>query len=121
VISGGGGAHLERQKFGEFHHALVIRVGKGTISERILHVREKTSLEDGIEYLAFSEVFPWLRDHWPLAIILNLGFVGIFFWAFHGLFRVLSVPCYDNLDGIPKEGDASWGRMTGRLRSADGL
>jgi hypothetical protein len=85
VISGGGGAHLERQKFGKFHHALVIRVGEGFISERILHVREKASLEDRIEYLAFSEVFPWLRDHWRLGIILNLGFLGIFFLGLPGV------------------------------------
>jgi hypothetical protein len=87
LVTGGGGAHLERGKFGRFHHALVITVGPNWVSERILHVNRMKNIEDRAEELALAEVNPWMEKNWPVAILLNVGILGILFWAFRGFLR----------------------------------
>jgi len=87
LVSGGGGAHLERAKFGRFHHAIVIKVGPNSVSERILHADMKKDIEDRAEELALAEVHPWIVNHWPAAIVVNVGILALLFWAFRGLLR----------------------------------
>ncbi len=87
LVTGGGGAHLERGKFGRFHHAVVITVGPNWVSERILHVDRMKNIEDRAEELALAEAYPWMQKNWPVAILLNVGILGILFWAFRGLLR----------------------------------
>jgi len=87
LVTGGGGAHLQRGKFGRFHHAVVITVGPNWVSERILHVNKMKNIEDRAEELALAEVYPWIEKNWPVAILLNGGILGILFWAFRGLLR----------------------------------
>jgi predicted phosphodiesterase len=81
LVSGGGGARLVRGKFGRFHHAVVITVGPDWVSERILHVNSMKDIEDRAEELALAEVWPWMEKNWPVAILLNVGMLGILFWA----------------------------------------
>jgi hypothetical protein len=81
LITGGGGANLEDRKFGKFHHAIVIKVGADSISERVLVVNSRLCLEDRAEELAFGEIYPWLKDNWVAAVLLNAGILGILFWT----------------------------------------
>jgi len=80
LVSGGGGAHLEKGKFGNFHHAIVIKVGHDSVSERILLVDRKRDIEDRMEELALAEVYPWMEKNWPAAIIVNLGILSMLLW-----------------------------------------
>ena len=85
LVTGGGGAHLKDVKFGHFHHAIVIKVGKDSISERILASDHIDDIEDGIERYAIAEFYPWLRNHSILAIAINiifLCFLAIIIWNF---------------------------------------
>jgi hypothetical protein len=87
LVTGGGSAHLEMRKFGRFHHALVITVGPHSVSEKILFVNRMQNIEDRAEELAVAEVYPWMKKHWHVAIILNAGILSMLFWAFRGLLR----------------------------------
>jgi len=87
IVTGGGGSHLKEKKFGRFHHAIVIKVRPNSISERMLHINRKKDIEDRVEELALAEVYPWMKENWAVAIILNVGIVGIFFWALRGFLR----------------------------------
>lgn len=71
LVTGGGGAHLEEKKFGHFHHALVLRVTKNSVSEKILVVDRDEDLEDRIERFALASVYPWLRGNWFATAFLN--------------------------------------------------
>jgi hypothetical protein len=87
LVTGGGGAGLERGKFGRFHHAIVLTIGPNSVSERIIHVNKMKNIEDRAEELAVAEVYPWMKRHWPVAIFLNAGILGMLFGTFHGLLR----------------------------------
>jgi predicted phosphodiesterase len=85
LITGGGGAPLKRKKFGKFHHAIVIKVSSDSISERILFMDRDEDLEDKAEAIALLKVYPWLKNNWGLAMILNGAIIafllrGIFLW-----------------------------------------
>jgi predicted phosphodiesterase len=87
LVSGGGGASLERGKFGRFHHATVIEVGPDWVSERILHVESERDIGARAEEFVLAELYPRIVNHWPVAILLNVGILGILFWAFRGFLR----------------------------------
>jgi len=78
LVSGGGGARLRRQKFGRFHHALVIHVEDDRISEKILAVPEAYDLEDKLECVALAEILPWLARNGFAALLINLTVLGLF-------------------------------------------
>ena len=63
LVTGGGGAHLMPRKFGRFHHAIVLKVRRDSVSERILFVNPVEDVEDRAEELALAEVYPWLEDN----------------------------------------------------------
>lgn len=72
IVSGGGGAHLKEKKGRQFHHALVIRVGKDFVAEQFVHVPRVNDLEDRLEKLAIVEVWPWMAKHKALTTILDV-------------------------------------------------
>lgn len=72
LITGGGGAHLEEEKFGQFHHALVLRLTKDAVSEKILMVNRKERLEDRIENLALAGIYPWMKNNLFAVSFLNI-------------------------------------------------
>lgn len=88
LISGGGGAHLRQEKFGRFHHAVMITVGPDSVSERILAVPRNETIEDQIERFALGEVYPWLKEHWALTAILNVVILAFCFWLFRGFLKL---------------------------------
>ncbi len=71
LVTGGGGAHLEAKKFGSFHHAIVLRVVKDDVSERILVVDRDEDLEDRIERFALASAYPWLKNNLLVTAFLN--------------------------------------------------
>ena len=89
LVTGAGGAPLKKRKFGMFHHAIVIKVGPDSVSERILFVNGQETFEDTAEMNALAEVYPWLKENRTLAIILNMFILVSCFWAFCGFLRSL--------------------------------
>jgi hypothetical protein len=76
LVTGGGGAHLEKEMPGNFHHAILITVGPQAVSERILAVARDEDLEDMIERWAIANVYAWMRKHLWTTILLNIGVIG---------------------------------------------
>lgn len=73
MVTGGGGAHLKGK---QFHHAPAIRVTPNSVDERIIQVNACNDLEDRIEKLAITEIWPWIQQNRFLAFTLNaLGFI----------------------------------------------
>jgi hypothetical protein len=52
IVSGGGGARLNEKLGKQFHHALVVRVGRDSVSERFVHVDSNHHVEDFFERAA---------------------------------------------------------------------
>lgn len=71
LVTGGGGAHLKKNKYGCFHHAMVINVSKDQVSESILSVDRDEDLEDRIERLILADMYPWFRNHFIIVSLLN--------------------------------------------------
>jgi hypothetical protein len=76
LVTGGGGGHLEKEKPGAFHHAVLITVGPQTVSEQILAVEKNEDFEDMIERWAIAEAYPLMRKHVWIMILLNIGVIG---------------------------------------------
>lgn len=72
IITGGGGARLNQSQGEQFHHAVVVEVGKEHIAEQILNVRTGQSFEDTLEYHAFVSVYPLMSRHRLATILLNV-------------------------------------------------
>lgn len=79
LVTGGGGSRLKAKKFKQFHHAVVVTVGKDFVSERILQVDKRIDLEDALEKLAIGDVYPWLLKYRLFVIALNAVLLGFFF------------------------------------------
>jgi hypothetical protein len=83
IVTGGGGARLKyANKYGNFHHAIVMKVQSDAISERILSVEEHKDLEDKIEHLAIAEVSPWIMQHKLASVLFNLLGFAVLVLAF---------------------------------------
>lgn len=78
IVTGGGGAHLNEEKGKQFHHALVVRVTPDSFDKRIVVMPRVNDVEDRLEKLAISEIWPWMQRHTYLAIGLNVAGIGIF-------------------------------------------
>jgi len=91
LITGAGGEHIKKRKFGGFYHAIVIKVGPDSVSERILFVNRSADFEDTLEMNALAAVYPWLKKNRSLTIILNIIILGLCFFAVRGFLRSLRV------------------------------
>jgi len=76
IVSGAAGERLDDDRIPQFHHAVVVRVGRDYAAERILHVRRTRDLEDVVERFALASAYPWLRENWVVAGVANLILVG---------------------------------------------
>ncbi len=85
LVTGGGGAHLKKKKFGCFHHAMVITVSKEQVSEQILFVNRNEDLEDRIERFILADMYPWFSNHFVIVSFVN----GILFVCCVIIFRHL--------------------------------
>lgn len=80
LVTGGGGAHLKKVELGPFHHGIVFRVKKDSVSERILFVKRNEDFEDQLERYVLAEFIPWSEGNKPLAFIANaIVLLGLFF------------------------------------------
>lgn len=85
IVTGGGGAHLAEAPGGQFHHATVIYVTPDSIDKRIMAVPPVNDLEDHLEKLAITEVWPWMQRNTVFASGLNvLGVISfaLLLWSF---------------------------------------
>jgi len=87
LTSGGGGAHLKKNKFGAFHHAIMLTVGQDSVSEQILYVDRNESVEDSLECFALTRLYPWLKQNRVLAVALNALILGACFWLFRAFLK----------------------------------
>lgn len=71
IVSGGGGARLKEEKGKQFHHALVVRVGKDFVSERFVYVDKENKAEDFFEKAAIMYIWPWFARHSFVAYCIN--------------------------------------------------
>jgi predicted phosphodiesterase len=62
LVSAGGGGRLLPHRSGEFHHAVILRVGGDRVMEEILPVAPHTDLADKAERVLLTQVLPiWSR------------------------------------------------------------
>jgi predicted phosphodiesterase len=85
IVSGGGGARLEAKLGKQFHHALVVRVGKGFVSERFVHVNRDHDFEDFFEKAAIMHIWPWLVENSFFAYCANGVFLLVLLLSFKSL------------------------------------
>jgi len=78
-VTGGGGAHLSKEKGEQFHHAFVMQVGKDSVTETIVSVPRGSDFEDHLERFAIVEVWPWMARNTVLVCILNAACLVIVF------------------------------------------
>jgi hypothetical protein len=71
IVTGGGGAHLSKKKGKQFHHALVMKVGKNSVTEIIVPVPRHLDVEDGLENYAIARVWPWMTRNAIIVYIIN--------------------------------------------------
>lgn len=80
IVSGGGGAHLNTKIGKQFHHALLVTVGKDYVSERVVPAFKHDDLEDNLERLAIVKIWPWIKKHpWTAGLINFILVVFLFF------------------------------------------
>ena len=75
LITGGGGGNLEGDS--QFHHAVVVTVGKNLISERIIKVDKSVDLEDVLAKRAIGDIYPWLLENRAGVLGANAGLLVI--------------------------------------------
>lgn len=84
LISGGGGAHLDTANGPQFYHALLLTVGNGFVSERILPEQSHFDLRDWLGYNLAVKIGPFLLNHWLLCLLLPLLLPTWFLWRRNG-------------------------------------
>ena len=88
IVTGGGGAKL-KQNFGpQFHHAVMLHVGKEFVSERILRVAPTKEFGKKLKRAAIVEIEPFLRNHFlPVcladALLILIGIMMIIRLSYH--------------------------------------
>jgi len=71
LVSGGGGNHLEKEKYGRFNHAITLGVSPDFVSESILEVEHSDDMEDRLERFAIADVYPFMTDRPLLTLLIN--------------------------------------------------
>jgi len=72
IVTGGGGASLDKRIVANFHHAVVIRVGKDYVSEKIIMVDGDVDFEDKLESYCITRIYPWFSKHHFTFSIFNI-------------------------------------------------
>ncbi|MGR3178155.1 MAG: metallophosphoesterase family protein [Candidatus Anammoxibacter sp.] len=90
IITGGGGGHLEKDKFSRFHHAVVLYVGDDYVSEHILYVDGYHDYQDRIERFAIACFYPWMTENQIFLLAINMAvFCVITAISYFMLFKVI--------------------------------
>ncbi|MBU0680618.1 MAG: metallophosphoesterase [Proteobacteria bacterium] len=72
IVSGAAGKYLEETPYGQFHHGLIIKVGRDYVSEIIVPIAGRADLENKLQRLAIVELYPWFLQNRELAVIATL-------------------------------------------------
>ncbi len=86
IVTGGGGAPLNEHYGKQFHHAIVMRVGKDFVTERIVSAPESKDIEDILERFAIREAWPWMKQNTIFVFALDGGVLLLLFVLFSSLF-----------------------------------
>jgi hypothetical protein len=82
IVTGGGGAPLIKHYGKQFHHAVVMSVGKDFVVEKIVPVPESKDIEDLFERFVFREAMPWMKQNMTLVFVLDGGLLFLVFMLF---------------------------------------
>jgi hypothetical protein len=80
IVTGGGGGHLKREPWDQFHHAVILRVTPDGIEERIVPVERDYDIEDAYEKAVFLYLGPFAQRHGRSVLAANV--VGLAVLAF---------------------------------------
>jgi predicted MPP superfamily phosphohydrolase len=87
IITGGGGARLDKSTGQQFHHAIAITLNKNMLSEKILPVSANIDIEDVFQMNAIVYVGPFILNHLYLCLALNILAGVVAGWALRGTRR----------------------------------
>jgi len=94
LVTGGGGAPLEeKETFGGLHHAVVLTVDHGAVSEKAVLARHSAGIAGIPRYFAITKLFPVLARHLSFMIAENVMIVGIFLVFSWNIIRSERIPC----------------------------
>jgi predicted phosphodiesterase len=82
VVTGGGGASLDRKsKFDQFHHGMLVTVGKDYVGKQIILTSRQYAFEDELERFAICNVYPWMSASpivaYGIDALIVAGLVGL--------------------------------------------
>jgi predicted phosphodiesterase len=72
MVSGAAGKHLETTPYGQFHHGLVITVGRDFVSKTVVPLPPTSPLSNKLQRFAIVEVYPWFLANRALVAGINL-------------------------------------------------
>jgi hypothetical protein len=72
IVTGGGGARLNKKRGPQFHHAVLLHVDPSAVSERLLVTQQDDHWEDKLEHAAITGIAPLLKRHPWSAILIDL-------------------------------------------------
>lgn len=88
VVTGGEGSRLAgANRYGNFSHAVVIKVGRDSISERILPLERERDYAARIDRFAMAWLSPWIVQHRLAALTYNISGVTLLLLLVLYLFR----------------------------------
>ncbi len=83
IVTGGGGSNLAKTPSGQFHHALILQVRPDSIEEQLVVVSVHKNLEDILEKIAITELWPMMKRHpigWMTLDLAGLILIVLLFW-----------------------------------------
>jgi len=94
LVTGGGGAPLEgKETFGGLHHAIVLTVAHGKVSEKVVLAPHSTRIAGIPKYFAITKLLPVLARHVSFTIAENVMILGIFLVFMWNIFKKERIPC----------------------------
>ncbi len=72
IITGGGGAQLDKLQWRQFHHAIALTVGENMVSERILPASARFDFKEWIDKNSIVYIGPFLILHYKFLVALNM-------------------------------------------------
>jgi hypothetical protein len=89
IVSGGGGARLNEHIGKQFHHALLMRVSRDSVSERFVHVNRDHDVEDFFERAAIMYIWPWMARNVLIVYGTNAVLFVILLFSLKSLIRII--------------------------------
>jgi hypothetical protein len=71
LVTGGGGARLDGGRGRQFHHAVMLHVGRDFVAEKIIPVDRHIDPREALTRFATVRFMPWVSGHRGAAAVLN--------------------------------------------------